>query len=121
MFLENVDERTRSARRFREIHDNMISDLGGSSMMTIGKLQLIRRVATLAIYAEQMEMDYIVDNKNFNLDEYINISRTHSQLLKLLGLDRKQAVVESQQDLNTYIKEKYGGYTFDADYEVVGG
>lgn len=120
LFLEPVDERKRSARRFRELYDGLVDNLGGPSYMTIGKMQLIRRVTTLAIYAEQMEMDYLIENKKFNLDEYIQISRTHAQLLKLLGLEKKTKDVNNQEDLNSYIKERYGSAVLDGEYEVMG-
>jgi putative DNA primase/helicase len=53
-FVE-TDRRTAWARRWSDIHDQIVADLGGADLLSEGQRQLIRRAATIALTCERME------------------------------------------------------------------
>jgi hypothetical protein len=55
LFLENVDERTPFARRFRDVLSLHISDLGGWDEVTEAQASLARRAATITVELERIE------------------------------------------------------------------
>lgn len=55
----NADGRSASYRRFKDVLEQILADLGGADMISEGQHQLCRRAATLSIMAETMECDAV--------------------------------------------------------------
>jgi hypothetical protein len=53
--LPLADGRSVTARRFRDLYEDISADLGGAAMLSQGQLQLIRRAAMLSAECERME------------------------------------------------------------------
>ena len=53
--LEGIDGRSATARRFRDVLNEIVSDLGGSDRLSEGQRQLARRCAMLAVECEKLE------------------------------------------------------------------
>jgi hypothetical protein len=59
--VAGLDGRTQTARRFRDLVEEISNDLGGPSVLSEGQRQLIRRAASLSIMAEAIEADMARD------------------------------------------------------------
>jgi hypothetical protein len=86
--LETLDGRTKTAMRFQDLVEDIVSDLGGRDRISTGALQLVRRAATLSIMAEAMEADAVA-NKAFDVDLYGQLTDRLGRCLQRLGLERK--------------------------------
>src|ERR1700730_3159125 len=82
-----ADGRTQTARRWRDLHEFMVADLGGESMLSEGQRQLIRRACTLSVMAEATEGD-IVRDLACDLNSYGTICDRLRRILETLGLQR---------------------------------
>src|ERR1700730_8291499 len=56
-----IDGRTSTARRFRDIIETVTSDLGGKDLLSEAQRQLIRRASALSIMCESVEIDLVRD------------------------------------------------------------
>ena len=65
----NADGRSASYRRFKDVLEQILADMGGAEHLSEAQRQLCRRAATLSIAAEAMESDAI-GNKPFDVDLY---------------------------------------------------
>lgn len=101
--LLGVDGRTAMARRFREIHANIESDLGGD--LTEAQRHLVARAATLAIWAEARETE-LAEGKDFDAGQYATIANAMRRLLADLGLERRARDITPS--LSDYIAGKAG-------------
>src|SRR5664279_540520 len=59
--VSGLDGKTQTARRFRDLIEEISNDLGGPSVLSEGQRQLIRRAASLSIMAEAIEADMARD------------------------------------------------------------
>jgi hypothetical protein len=98
----NADGRSASYRRFKDVLEQILADLGGADMLSEGQRQLCRRAATLSIMAESMECD-AVGNKPFDVDLYGQLTDRLGRCLQRLGLERKPRLVnDGSQALADY-------------------
>jgi hypothetical protein len=98
----NADGRSASYRRFKDVLEQILADLGGSDILSEGKRQLCRRAATLSIMAESMECD-AVGNKPFDIDLYGQLTDRLGRCLQRLGLERvARPVNDGSQALAEY-------------------
>ena len=84
--LCGVDGRSLMARRFREIHAGIESDLGGD--LTEAQRHLVARAATLAIWCEAREVE-LAEGAEFDAGAYATIANALRRLLADLGLERR--------------------------------
>ena len=90
--LQNVDGRSSSARRFRDLVAAFEAEIGGT--LTEVERGLVRQAAALTIRAEQLQAD-IVNGKPVDSDALIRISSTAKRILGAIGekaAKRKPAV-----------------------------
>jgi hypothetical protein len=97
----NADGRSASYRRFKDVLEQILADLGGADMLSEGQRQLCRRAATLSIMAEGMECD-AVGNKPFDVDLYGQLTDRLGRCLARLGLKRVAKVVDGSNALADY-------------------
>jgi hypothetical protein len=76
------------ARRFHDLIQGHVSDLGGRLAMSEAKLALAKRAAGLECELEQME-GRMSQGEEINLDSYGRAASHLRRLLEALGLDRK--------------------------------
>ena len=89
LFLPGVDGRSAIARRFRDIFNAIISDLGGPDAVTEGQTQLCRRAAALSVACEQIEVELAAGNE-VPLSGLITATNALRRVLDTLGLERRQ-------------------------------
>jgi hypothetical protein len=68
--LPMTDGRSAVARRFRDLVEDIASDLGGRENLSEGKRQLVRRAAMLSAESERMEALAARGEAEFDIDLY---------------------------------------------------
>ncbi len=106
MFLDGVDGRTLAARRYRDLFNSFVSDIGGMEIASEAQLQLARRCAAMCCQAELMEAEFIA-GVDMDLDGYLRLVGTLSRALSRLGVERKPRDVDDLS-LDEYIEEQCG-------------
>jgi hypothetical protein len=86
-FVE-TDRRSAWARRWSDIHDQIIADLGGADLLSEGQRQLIRRAATIALTCERME-GKAAAGADINLADYGMLTDRLGRAFHRLGLKRQ--------------------------------
>src|ERR1700730_9349718 len=83
-----IDGRTSTARRFRDIVETVTADLGGKDLLSEGQRQLIRRASALSIMCESVEADLVRDMP-FDVANYLTATNSLRRVLETLGIERK--------------------------------
>ena len=81
------DGKTEWARRYRDIYEAHLSDLGGADLLSEGQLQLCRRAASHAIEAERMEGE-VSEGKPVDIDALGRLTGHLGRIYDRLGLQR---------------------------------
>ena len=91
LFAEPVDGRSAWARRFRDLIELHVADLGGPENLSEAQRRLIRRVVTLETEMERLECKFVKDDggSNRTLDRYMRMANNLRRLLLTLGLECK--------------------------------
>lgn len=113
--IKHIDGRTRTARRWRELHRRLSKDVVAIGHGTSTAAALIRRSATLMILAERMEAK-LVNGEPVDDLAYVRVSGALSRCLSSLGLDPSVANAGMRthpQDLGSYIAAKGEGRQID--------
>ena len=87
--LHDVDGRSATMRRLRDIVLAHISDLGGPAQLSEGQTALLRRAALLQLQTEMLESKFAANEGAASRDEletYQRIANTLRRLLESLGL-----------------------------------
>ena len=93
-----------TARRFRDLYEDISADLGGVAMLSEGQRQLIRRAAMLSAESERMEALAARGEAEFDIDLYGMICDRLGRLFGRLGLERKSKDVTPS--LSAYLAGK---------------
>lgn len=91
------DGRSVTARRFRDLFENICSDLGGLDRLSEGQRQLARRAAMLSAESEKLE-SLAARGEGFDADAYGAICDRLGRLFGRLGLNRIARPVDSLGD-----------------------
>ena len=79
---------TKWARRFRDVLDQIISDLSGPDGLSEGQRQLARRATTIAIACERLEGEAAAGNA-IDLEVYGTLTDRLGRCFQRLGLKRQ--------------------------------
>lgn len=82
-----ADARSVWARRFRDIVEAHVSDLGGADLLSEAQMQLCRRAGALALECERMEGD-LAEGKEVDLDLLNRLCGGLGRLYERLGVKR---------------------------------
>jgi hypothetical protein len=96
---QNVDSRSSSARRYRDIVAAFQAEIGG--ILTEAERGLVKQAATLTLRAEQLAED-VINGKPVDDDQLIRISGTAKRLLGAISAkaaDRKPTTMTLQDHL----------------------
>ena len=86
--LAGVDGRSAIARRFRDLVDAIISDMGGEEVISEGQRQLARRAAALSVQCEQIEANMATGGA-VDANDYVRLVNALNRILKTIGLKRQ--------------------------------
>jgi len=101
--LPNLDGRSAAARRFRDLVNAFISDMGGIEECSEIKLGLIRRLASIVVQSEIMEAR-MVAGANVDIATLCTLASTTVRISSRLGLERRQRSVMAIDPLD-YARE----------------
>jgi hypothetical protein len=89
--LPGVDGRSTWVRRLRDLIESHTSDLGGEEAVTEAQRSIIRRVATLTVELERMEVEFAAAGsaQPDQLDLYQRTANSLRRLLEAIGLQRR--------------------------------
>jgi hypothetical protein len=85
--VDGLDKRTRAYKQFVAIVDALQGDLGGVDQLSEIKKQLIRRVATLAVWCEAQDASALCGNP-IDADMYGRVAGHMRRLSETLGCER---------------------------------
>ncbi len=86
--LAGVDGRSAIARRFRDLVDAIISDMGGDDAISEGQRQLARRAAALSVQCEQIEA-VMANGGPIDANDYVRLVNALNRVLGSIGLKRR--------------------------------
>ena len=97
--LPGLDGRSASARRFRDLVNAFVADMGGLDRCSEIRLGLVRRLAATTVQAEMLEAR-MVNGEQIDISQLCTLASTTVRLSQRLGLERKQRdVTPSLSDL----------------------
>ena len=95
---------TSRARQLRSAYKCYVSDLGGADICSYAELELARRAAALSVMAAELESQFTRNSEDFRLDDYVILTKAQMQVLKTMGLKRRQKKVdEGPKKLDEYL------------------
>jgi hypothetical protein len=98
VFLPLTDGRSVTARRFRDIYEDVASDLGGLDQLSEGQKQIIRRAAMLSAESERQEALWANGQTEFDINLYTVMANSLRRLLETVGLERVARPVNDGSD-----------------------
>jgi len=102
LFTDDVDGRSREARRFRDVLGEIVSDLGGADRLSEAQRQLARRCALICVQCERMEAK-AVSGEEIDLDLFGTLTDRQGRAFQRLGIKRVPREVTT---LHGYIAER---------------
>ena len=86
--LPGLDGRTGAARRFRDLVNSYIADMGGLDRCSEIKLGLLRRLAATTVQAEMLEAR-MVNGEAIDISQLCTLASTTVRISQRLGLERR--------------------------------
>ena len=97
--LPGLDGRSATARRYRDLVNAFVADMGGLECCSEIRLGLVRRLAATTVQAEMLEAR-MVNGEEIDISQLCTLASTTVRLSQRLGLERKQRdVTPSLSDL----------------------
>src|SRR6266446_5918982 len=90
--LPNLDGRSSSARRFRDLVNSYIADMGGADQCSDIKLGLLRRLAAVTVQAEVLEAK-MINGEVVDIGTLCTLASTTVRLSQRLGIERVPKLV----------------------------
>jgi hypothetical protein len=115
----SVDGRSRFARRYRDLVQDISADLGGAERLSTLQHQLIRRAAALASQCELIEAD-IAAGRPADLERFASAIALLTRVSRQLGLQRIARDITGAPDLRAYLaaRERVGVGVVAAEAEA---
>ena len=104
--LPLADGRSVTARRFRDLYEDIAADLGGLDCLSEGQKQLIRRAAMLSAECEKLEAQSARGEAEFNVDLYGQMCDRLGRLFGRLGLERKAREITPDSDVVAHFRRR---------------
>lgn len=103
-FIGDIDERSLLARRFREIHSQIITDIAGDP--TEAQTQIARRAASLCVWCESAEAEMAKGNE-IDIGQFTTAANSLRRLLADLGIERKSRDLTPSLDQYLRTRERH--------------
>jgi hypothetical protein len=100
--LPMTDGRPATARRFKDLVDDISADLGGKEYLSEGQRQLIRRASMLSAECERLEALAARGEAEFDINIYGMLCDRLGRLFDRLGLKRVARPVNDETALADY-------------------
>jgi hypothetical protein len=100
--LPLTDGRSATARRFKDLIDDISGDLGGADRLSEGQRQLVRRAAMLSAECERQEALSVRGDAEFDCEAYGVMCDRLGRLFGRIGLERIPKTV----NLRSYLENE---------------
>ena len=107
-----VDGRSAPARRFRDLVNAFVADMGGLDCCSEIRLGLLRRLAATTVQAEILEAR-MVNGETIDIATLCTLASTTVRLSQRLGLERRARMVTPS--LNQYLASRTAPTNGDSD------
>jgi hypothetical protein len=99
-FVLGGDSRGAWVRRWKDLTELHISDLGGPEACSEAQLSLCRRIATTSVELERLEARMSEGDDSVDLDVYNRLAGNLRRMLESIGLERRARPVNAPFTLN---------------------
>lgn len=103
--VQGADGRSAIARRFRDVYNEVIGDLGGADATSEAERQLARRAAALATYAENIEAK-LARGEDVDSEDWVRIINALNRTFGMIGLQRRPR--NATPSLGEYLEQQAG-------------
>ena len=83
-----TDGRSATARRFRDLYEDIGADLSGLDFISEAQRQLVRRASLLSAECERLEALWSRGEAEFDIQLYVVMTNALRRVLETLGLKR---------------------------------
>ena len=111
--LPGLDGRTATARRFRDLVNAFVADMGGLDHCSEVRLGLVRRLAATTVQAEMLEAR-MVNGDAIDIATLCTLASTTVRLSQRLGLERRARNVTPS--VGQYLAARPAPASGDADH-----
>ena len=105
---DTVDGRTMAARRFHDVLEQIMSDLGGAAHLSEAQRQLCRRAATMAMQCELMEAEAVA-GRDFDIECFGQLTDRLGRCFQRLGMERRARPVDGPRTMRERLLANNGG------------
>jgi hypothetical protein len=104
VFAIGGDGRGAWTRRWKDLNEAHVADLGGLGGLSEAQLSLCRRCAALEVQLEQMEAKMSEGDVTVDMDLYGRLAGHLRRILETLGIERRAKPVEQPLTLQRYLE-----------------
>jgi hypothetical protein len=109
VFAIGGDGRGAWTRRWKDLHEAHIEDIGGPDGLSEAQLSLCRRVAAIEVQLEQMEAKMSEGDVEVDMDQYGRLAGHLRRILETLGVERKARDITSDSEVVAHFKRRRRG------------
>jgi hypothetical protein len=113
--LDGLDERSRPARRYRDVQFDIANDLGGMDALTETQRHVVRSIAGLVVLREALDVK-LLNGEDVHTATYCTIANTLNRLVTTIGLRRvpRDITPGRPKSFQEYIKRPAGNGQWEA-------
>jgi hypothetical protein len=104
VFAIGGDGRGAWTRRWKDLNEAHVADLGGPGGLSEAQLSLCRRCAALEVQLEQMEAKMSEGDAMVDMDLYGRLAGHLRRILETLGIERRAKPLEQPLTLQRYLE-----------------
>lgn len=111
LILGDVDGRSVLSRRYRDVRDQILMDLGGTDSVPAIKYILVEQIAALAVRAEEQVGYKLANDDNYDHKQHMDLIKQLGPMARILGIRRAPKNVSASSsvvDLEDYVRQKDG-------------
>ena len=103
--LPGLDGRSATARRFRDLVNAFVADMGGLDRCSEIKLGLLRRLAAATVQAELLEAE-MVNGEQIDIGQLCTLASTTVRIASRVGLERRtKPVLPTVKDYLEHVED----------------
>ena len=112
LILGDVDGRTALSRRYRDVRDQILLDLGGIDSVPAMKYAVVEQAASITIMAEEQVGYKLGGDKRYDHKIHMNLVKQLVPLARILGIRRIPKSISGSSDivdLEDYVRSRSDG------------
>jgi hypothetical protein len=109
VFAIGGDGRGAWTRRWKDLNEAHIEDIGGPDGLSEAQVSLCRRVAAIEVQLEQMEAAMSEGDLKVDMDQYGRLAGHLRRILETLGVERKARDITGDSEVVAHFKHRHRG------------